>query len=287
MKQIECIICMLLLMLLSACQSPYTTPVQEDIIVEGWIESGASPVVILTKSMILEEMQSQTEEDVLLPWAKVTVSDGTDSVVLTGGINHDYFPPYVYTSSHIKGEAGKTYWLRVEYGNRVATAKTSIPYPQALEGLHVSRASDSDSLYQITASFIDDSLSKDYYLFQTRIFNKESRYYPAFLGLIDDEMLKGDAVYRRQVQPGIHFMTAGVDNYRPYYKEGDSVLIKFSKIDEMSYRVQQSINEIVAFSSNPVFVTELDLRSNIDGGSGFWCGYGVTQYRVVISDSIK
>ncbi|MBO5917075.1 MAG: DUF4249 family protein [Bacteroidales bacterium] len=285
MKHIECIICMLLLMLLSACQSPNTTSLQEDIIVEGWIESGSGPVVILTKSMILEEMQSQTEGDVLLPWAKVTISDGTDSVVLTGGINHDYFPPYVYTTSHMKGEAGKTYWLRVEYGNRVATAKTTIPYPQALEGLHVSKASD--SLYQITASFIDNPLSKDYYLFQTRIFNKESRYYPAFLGLIDDELLKGDAVYRHQVQPGIHFMTAGVDNYHPYYKEGDSVLIKFSKIDALSYRVQQSINEIVAFSSNPAFVTDLDLYSNIDGGSGFWCGYGVTQYRVVIADSIK
>ncbi|MBO5977275.1 MAG: DUF4249 family protein [Bacteroidales bacterium] len=285
MKHIECIICMLLLMLLSACQSPYTTSLQEDIIVEGWIESGSGPVVILTKSMILEEMQSQTEGDVLLPWAKVTISDGIDSVVLTGGINHDYFPPYVYTTSHMKGEAGKTYWLRVEYGNRVATAKTTIPYPQALEGLHVSKASD--SLYQITASFMDNPLSKDYYLFQTRIFNKESRYYPAFLGLIDDELLKDDVLYRHQVQPGIHFMTAGVDNYRPYYKEGDSVLIKFSKIDELSYRVQQSINEIVAFSSNPAFVTDLDLYSNIDGGSGFWCGYGVTQYRVVIADSIK
>ena len=285
MKHIECIICMLLLMLLSACQSPYTTSLQEDIIVEGWIESGSGPVVILTKSMILEEMQSQTEGDVLLPWAKVTISDGIDSVVLTGGINHDYFPPYVYTTSHMKGEAGKTYWLRVEYGNRVATAKTTIPYPQALEGLHVSKASD--SLYQITASFMDNPLSKDYYLFQTRIFNKENRYYPAFFGLIDDELLKDDVLYRHQVQPGIHFMTAGVDNYRPYYKEGDSVLIKFSKIDELSYRVQQSINEIVAFSSNPVFVTDLDLYSNIDGGSGFWCGYGVTQYRVVIADSIK
>ena len=285
MKHIECIICMLLLMLLSACQSPYTTPLQEEIIVEGWIESGSGPVVILTKSMILEEMQSQTEGDVLLPWAKVTISDGIDSVVLTGGINHDYFPPYVYTTSHMKGEAGKTYWLRVEYGNRVAMAKTTIPYPQALEGLQVSKASD--SLYQITASFIDNPISKDYYLFQTRIFNKENRYYPAFLGLIDDELLKDDVLFRHQVQPGIHFMTAGVDNYRPYYKEGDSVLIKFSKIDEVSYRVQQSINEIVAFSSNPAFVTDLDLYSNIDGGSGFWCGYGVTQYRVVIADSIK
>lgn len=134
---------------------------------------------------------------------------------------------------------------------------------------------------------MDNPLSKDYYLFQTRIFNKENRYYPAFLGLIDDELLKDDVLYRHQVQPGIHFMTAGVDNYRPYYKEGDSVLIKFSKIDALSYRVQQSINEMVAFSSNPVFVTDLDLYSNIDGGSGFWCGYGVTQYRVVIADSIK
>ena len=259
----------------------------EEIVVEGWIESGSAPVVILTRTFtVTSKEETDEEESVVLSWGKVTVSDGTDSVILTGDYDERYFPPYIYTTSRIRGVPGRTYDLTVEYGGRTLTAQTTIPMPDSLEALTVTPCEDTDSMYQITAYYDDDRSTKDYYLFLTRIFNKETRYYPSFLGVVDDERLAGHN--RQVVQPGIHMLTNGEDyKYRPYYHERDSVQIKFAKIDETTYNIHKAYNEMVSLSTNPVFSSDVSMPTNIQGGLGFWCGYGVTKYNVVIADSIR
>ena len=258
----------------------------EEIVVEGWIESGGAPVVLLTKSFVVGRMEETDEdESVVLTWGKVTVSDGTQSVVLTGDYDENYFPPYIYSTSRMRGVPGRTYDLTVEYSGRTLTAQTTIPMPDSLEALTVTPCEGVDSMYQITAYYDDDREAKDYYLFLTRIFNKESRYYPSFLGAIDDERL---AEHNQQiVQPGMHLLTSEKNKYRPYYHERDSVQIKFAKIDETTYRIHKAYDEMVTLTSNPVFSSDVSMPTNIRGGLGFWCGYAVTRYNVVIADSIR
>ena len=119
----------------------------------------------------------------------------------------------------------------------------------------------------------------------TRVYNKETRYYPSFLGVIDDERL---SLHNQQVvQPGMHYFTVDGYKYRPYYHETDSVLIKFAKIDETTFDIYKAYNELVALSHNPVFSSDISMPTNIQGGLGYWCGYGVTTYRVAIADSVK
>ena len=271
--------------LLIACQEESQDNYQE-IVVEGWIESGGAPVVILTKSFVVERLEyTDEDESVVLPWGKVTVSDGTNSVILTGDYDERYFPPYAYSTSRMKGVPGRTYYLTVEYGNRIVTAQTTIPIPASLDSLVVSSCEESDTLYQITAYYEDNPATKDYYSFQTRIFNRETRFYPSFLGVLDDERL---ALHNKQiVQPGMHFLTTENNVYRPYFHESDSVQIKFAKIDETTYRIHKAYSEMVSLSSNPIFSSDLSMPTNIEGGLGFWCGYGVTKYNVVIADSIS
>ena len=55
------------------------------------------------------------------------MSDGNKTVNLTGVPSDKYFPPYVYTSSQMRGESGKRYELVVEYGNVRVTGSTVIP----------------------------------------------------------------------------------------------------------------------------------------------------------------
>ena len=275
------------LMLLAACQEE-SHDGREEIVVEGWIESGGAPVVLLTKTFVVELGKDvDGETSVVLPWGKVTVSDGTKSVILTGDYDERYFPPYVYTTStsRMKGEPGRTYHLTVEYGNRVATAQTTIPMPDSLEALAVTPCADVDSMYQITAYYDDDPSTKDYYMFFTRIFNKETRYYPSLLGVADDSRLieKNQQV----VQPGMHFFTSEDNKYRPYYHEADSVQIKFAKIDATTYAIQKAYTEMISLASNPLFTSDISMPTNIQGGLGYWCGYAVTKYNVVIADSIR
>lgn len=273
-----------LLLLFAACQEEFQES-REEIVVEGWIESGGSPVVLLTKSFVVELAKDVDEEtSIVLPWGKVTVSDGTESVILTGDYDDRYFPPYIYSTSKMKGVPGCTYYLTVEYGNRILTAQTTIPEVDSLEAITVSTCDDADGMYQITAYYDDNPVTKDYYLFLTRIYNDETRYYPAFLGLQEDGHL---GLHNRQVvHPGIHTLTDSV-KYHPYYHADDSIQIKFAKIDETTYHIHKAYNEMVSLSSNPIFSSDLSMPTNIQGGLGFWCGYAVTRYNVSIGDSIK
>ena len=271
--------------LLIACQEESQDNYQE-IVVEGWIESGGAPVVILTKSFVVERLEDTDEdESVVLPWGKVTVSDGTNSVILTGDYDERYFPPYAYSTSRMKGVPGRTYYLTVEYGNRIVTAQTTIPIPASLDSLVVSPCEESDTLYQITAYYEDNPATKDYYSFHTRIFNRETRFYPSFLGVLDDERLTSHN--QQIVQPGMHFLTTENNVYRPYFRETDSVQIKFAKIDETTYKIHKAYNEMTSLASNPIFSSDVSMPTNIQGGLGYWCGYAVTKYNVVIADSIS
>ena len=149
-----------------SCQEEVQQELEDTIVVEGWIEAGGSPVVMLSRAFVVTTAEETGNgQSVVLPWGRVSVSDGRQSVVLTGDYDERYFPPFRYSSSKIRGVPGNTYYLTVEYGNRVLTAQTTIPMPASLEALEVSPCEHIDSVYQITASFEDDSATKDYYLF--------------------------------------------------------------------------------------------------------------------------
>ena len=116
---------LLALLVFAGCQEEISDN-REEIVVEGWIESGSAPVVILSKTFtVTTEEKIDEDETIVLPWGKVVVSDGTESVVLTGDYDDQYLPPYIYSSSKIKGVPGRTYYLTVEYGNRILTAQTT------------------------------------------------------------------------------------------------------------------------------------------------------------------
>ena len=75
-----------LFMLLLSCQDTFLPADKDEIVVEGWIDAGSFPVVIVTRSLPvrlrdygipLDEISDYVEK-----WAKVTVSDGENSVVL-------------------------------------------------------------------------------------------------------------------------------------------------------------------------------------------------------------
>lgn len=259
---------------------------REEIVVEGWIESDGYPVVILSKTLtVTTQGEVNEDEPFVLPWGKVTVSDGVESVILTGDYDERYFPPYIYSTSRMKGVSGRTYYLTIEYDERLLTAQTTIPMPDSLEALTVTPCAETDTVYQITAYYDDNPETQDYYMFLTRVFNRETRYYPASLGLVNDEKL---VQHNQQVvQPGNHSLTNEGKNYRPYYHRGDSVQIKFAKIDEVTYTIHKAYSDMDILNTNALFTSDVSMPTNIQGGLGFWCGYGVTKYSVVIADSIN
>lgn len=100
----------------------------QKIIVEGRIEEGRGSVVYIGLNIPLwKEIDSTTILDHVIRTAKVTLSDGEKSEILTSKWDLNNFPPYVYKSTEIMGEYGKTYDLKIEYSGYVLNSRTSIP----------------------------------------------------------------------------------------------------------------------------------------------------------------
>lgn len=275
-----------LVFLFIACQE-MSQETSGDIVVEGWIESGGYPVVMLSRTFVVSTGEETNDDpSIVLSLAKVEVSDGIQSVILTGDYDEQYFPPFIYSTSKIRGVPGRTYYLRVEYEGQVITAETTIPEPASLEALEVSPCAHLDSIYQIVAHFEDNPETKDYYLFLTRIFNRENRFYPSTFGVIDDEALT-ERNNKHVVHPGIHMLTSDRHTYGLYFLDTDLVQIKFARIDETTYNIHKAYHEMVVLNNNPLFASDLSMPTNIQGGLGFWCGYAATRYNVVIADSIR
>ncbi len=274
------------LIVLIACDDAFELQREESpqLVVEGWIEDGGFPIVMLTRSLPVSTDYQTIDDlsDYILRWAKVTVSDGTDSVILTGKYDEGYFPPYIYTTSRMRGKAGRQYSLTVEYRDYYATSKTSIPSAPEYCVFSVERTVGSDTLFQIKARFKDNPAEKNYYQFFIRVGTQTKQYLASYLGTLDDNVLNNETVipvYRgHQLQ---------LNQYSPYFSLTDSVSVKFAQIDETSFRIWDSYTKMLSLSGNMFLSTSTDMESNINGGHGYWCGYAAITNHIVIQDSIN
>ena len=77
-------------------------------------------------------------------------------------------------------------------------------------------------------------------------------------------------------------MQAPIDTFEPYYDEGDSVDVKFVTMNEEMFAYWSDYEDISMFSRNPFFHCTSPIRTNINGGLGYWAGYGASIYRIKI-----
>lgn len=277
---------MALISVLTGCDSTVHLPESDpQIVVEGWIEDGNFPIVMVTTTVPVNEVitdKSQLEEHVV-NWAKVTISDGDREVVLTGQKNSNYFPPYIYTTLFMKGKSGKTYDIKVEYSGRTVTASTTIPSPKELEYIKVRRSKEKEGMYYLVGGLKDNPATKDYYKLFTKVRNKDSYYVSSFLGLTDDDSLK-EGLNEIPINNGVGKID---EQLTAYFTSEDFIQVRFCTLDRTSWMYWSDYEEVQSLSSNPFFPISTDIRSNIKGGLGYWAGYGSTYYKVSIQDSLR
>lgn len=284
MRKLLFVFSCLLLFGLQSCAPDYFEDKRSELVVEGWIEDNRPPVVILSKTLTLsDKYQSLTDlKDYIVTWAKVSVSDGVDTVVLTGKYDPEYFPPYVYTTGRMFGRVGATYTLMVEYEDIYATAETRILPSPVMENMRVVRSEDSDSLYQIEITMRDESLEKDYYQVFTKTGTSSKQFFASYLGYFTDDVLTDGTFI-----PVFRGKSAMDEDYTPYFKENDSVSVKIAHIDNGAYEFWSTYSKNVNMPSS-MFLTAISrVPSNISGALGYWCGMGSLRKNIVISEHIK
>ena len=264
-----------IILAISACNSDY--PVEEQkLVIEGWIENGEFPVVLVGLSGNIDN-DGDKITDFMVRWAKVTISDGDSTFVLMGKPDSNYFPPYVYTSYDFRGETGKTYTLVVEYNDLKASSTTFIPEPVEIEAIETGNVENDDSLRYINVILSPKSSNKEYFRLRYRDYKDETRIFPSFLGTFytdtDDDTLSVP-LYRSKHKT--------VKDYLPYFHAGATVEVRLGHISKESYDIWTDYDNMVNFGTSFFFKQQSDLRTNIQGGYGYWIGYGISKHRLTL-----
>ncbi|MDD2284532.1 MAG: hypothetical protein PHQ11_03930 [Paludibacter sp.] len=251
----------------------------QKIIVEGVIESGKYPVVYLSLNVPLSKsVDTTTILDYVIRYAKVTVSNGDKTEILTSKWDKSYFPPYVYKGTEIIGEEGRTYDLKVEYGGYTLYSSTTIPAGFQVESVGMNQTAV-DSLRTLTVKINLNDNVKNSYRIQTWK-RKDTRFIKTPVLFNDGLNLSGIQTFQISPYPA---KTDSSFTEGKYFVVGDTVDIKISAIDSVSTLFFKDLNMFSLVSGN-IAVTEVKpLHSNIsEPGFGIWYGAAIRMERVII-----
>jgi hypothetical protein len=259
-----------------------TIAYEPKLVIDGAIESGGFPTVVLSKSAsYFMNIDSSNIRDLFMSTAKVTVSNGVDSEVLTLKRDNTAFPPYRYVGTNLKGESGKTYTLTVEADGERYTSTTTIPDPPTLDKLWFELSPGMDSLGYVYAGFTDPAEETNYYRIFTQRLQKDTRFIPVYLSATGDQYFNG--------QQFTFTILRGPENYLDiiddlYFKKGDSVRIKLCSMDKAHFDFWRTVERELYVTGNPFSSSGNKIISNIEGEKalGVWGGYGVSFYAINI-----
>lgn len=268
---------------LCSCEETELPQPQSTLVVEGWIENGYPPIVILTRPVIITSDYQNYEDlyDYVVRWAKVSVVCDNDTVVLTGKYDPDYTPSYIYTTGRMFGEVGKTYKLIVEYDSHRATAETTILPPPNITSSRLQRVEAYNALYQIEITLEDISPERNYYQCFYKVGRDTQQFFTTYLGTFDDDafnytqpikILKGNNILTDPENATIYFL--------PY----EYVTVKVSHIDQGAYHFWDIYSQNVELSYNMFLNNTTSIPTNITGGSGYWCGMGSRRVNMITYD---
>jgi hypothetical protein len=247
------------------------------IAVEGWIENEAPATVMLSWTASFDQkLDTAYLLKQVIKSAKVSVSNGKETEILTLGMNYSYLPPYVYYGSSLKGKTGESYRLTIEYNNQIITADAYIPEPVPLDSCWFVKASPSDTIGYIHIKF--RNTSEAFYQIATRIDQRETVFTPCLYGNFSSaQFAKNDRVSLQINKGPVLFPETQFDTY---FTAGNRVYLKFRTQSQESYDFWTSWQNEVLNAQNPIFPANTNLKSNIKGGIGIWCGYGTYNYRI-------
>ena len=266
----------------------------EQIVIDGSIETGTPAIIFLSNS---KDIYAPTDINSYLSGfisgATVTVSNGTITDTLTE-ICTDNLPAgfesiaaaffglpieqlvnlhlCAYVSTGIVGEVGKTYSLKVLYNDKIYTSSTKIENPTALDNLFWREQANLPGYGFSWAKITDSPVMGDAYRWEVRNLG-DLFYSKPFQPFTDDRFYNGKT-FEFSVENPMSFKDQTIENqYKGYYKLGDTIVVKFSKLGKKEYQFfEKKYNQI--YSGGNPFATPTNIPTNIEGGAlGIWAGF--------------
>ncbi len=290
----------LVLLLLWLCSSGCEKEVHIDltngapqVVVNGFIETGQPPFLLLTKSFgYLARVSLATLDSSYVHGARVTVSNGTRTVALreyaidTGG----HFRFYFYTldsadkgSLTFLGKVNDTYKLTVVAEGKTYESTTRIPDCKPLDSLAALPPDRFDAkkptALVLNVYYSDPDTPGNCIRYFTSV--NGGPFYTASTSVYDDGLLSGTGSARLPLFLGYDYNVKTTDS-TGYLFPGDTLLIKWCAIERPVFNFYSTYEYSISNTGNP-FTTPINVRTNIsNGGLGIWAGYGTTTARLVV-----
>tara|TARA_B110000285_G_scaffold156594_1_gene174744 strand:+ start:2620 stop:3567 length:948 start_codon:yes stop_codon:yes gene_type:complete len=276
---------------------------EEQLVIDGRIETGQPPFILISKSKdIYAPTDLQAFFNSFVSGAQLTVSDGTTTYDLIE-ICSDNLPPGSeaivasllgvpvtdLTSIHICGytsldpstfgQVGKTYTLTIINEGETFTGVTKILEPTPLSNLYWKPDGNLTTHGYAWATLSDPVNQFDAYKWEVQRINTDvngdlldANFVEPFSPIFDDQFFDGltfDFFYDnpQAYEDGVLEDEAGL------YTLGDTVVIKFSKMDKNVFEFMEKKYTQLSTAGNP-FATPTNILNNLTGGAlGVWAGY--------------
>ena len=287
----------LLIMGLNSCSKEVKIDIpgfDEQIVIDGSIETGRPAIIFLSKTRdIYAPTDINSYLNGFISGATVIVSNGTITDTLIeictnnlppelDSIAAEYFGVPIeqlvdlqlcgYVSTGIIGEIGKTYTLKVIHNNKTYTSSTKIENPTALDNLFWREQANLPGYGFSWAKITDSPVMGDAYRWEVKNISDGSFSKP-FQPFTDDRFYNGKT-FEFSVENPMSFKDTTIENqYKGYYKLGDTIVVKFSKLGKKEYQFfEKKYNQI--YSGGNPFATPTNIPTNIEGGAlGIWAGF--------------
>jgi hypothetical protein len=298
---------LLLALLAPACTKEITVDLPRTdakLVVEGVIEKGLPPIVILTRTQnFFDPTDLNSIAGIFVTDAQITVSDGSNTATLEEvaceGLTQEQLEQvalltgidpvllanisvYSLLDNSMVGEYGRTYTLNVLGDGKSCSSITTIPQVVALDSLWWRLAQqnpdDDSSGYAWTRLSDPDTLGNGYRWMARRIYSTDPEAVPdtrfiAPLGsTFIDKYINGLSFDFFAVRGRSPFTDNSDDETAGFFLRGDSVIVKFVHMGEKEADFYITYDNNVA-SAGDLFSTPANVRTNITGGLGIWAGW--------------
>ncbi|MEM9053152.1 MAG: DUF4249 family protein [Bacteroidota bacterium] len=290
--------------LLISCEKDIDIEIPESeaqLVVEGFIENGSPPVVLVSRTRGFFEPTSPEEiASAYISDATVTVNGSElttvcldeipeeleDEVAELTGISpsdFDDFPICAYIGTEFVGELNTSYNLRVEVESDILTANTHIPNPVVPDSSYFRLWANSNRFGYVFTEFKDpDTLNNAYRVFTKRIHPTEQNnenpnddiFYAPFGSTFLDEFFNGTEleIFFQRGQPFNSTRPTDTGEEEGFFELGDVFVFKFCGISEPTYQFFRTYEQQLGTNGSP-FAAPNNVITNIEGGLGIWAGY--------------
>lgn len=276
------------------------------LVVEGTIEKGQPPIVILTRTQsYFAPTDLNSIASIFVHGAVIMVSDGTTTVELdsisSDGLTEEQIQyaaeltgldPTLLSNSGIViyslldgslvGEVGKTYTLNVTGDGKSCSAVTKIPnvvpWDSTWWRLAEVNAEDDSSGYIWGRLSDPDTMGNGYRHYARRIYSRDpnfvedSRFISPLGSTFNDKYVNGLTFDLFAIRGRSPYTDNSEDKTAGYFLRGDSVIVKFVSMGLKEADFYMTYDNNVA-SQGDIFSTPANARSNINGGLGIWAGW--------------